>query len=219
MFLLRPPAVYRPQGDSALLGRALLRAAPAPGAQVLDVCTGTGVIAVVAARLGAARVHAVDISAPAVFAAYCNARLRRLPVTTERGDFLARTAGRRYDVVTANPPYVPTPPDGRRRSRRSTAWNAGEDGRACVDRLCAAAPRLLRENGMLLLVHSSLCGTDTTLRLLRGVGLRPSVVARQVQPFGPVLLERAAWLEERGLIDRGQRTEELVVIRADKPAC
>ncbi|MBH5333485.1 methyltransferase [Streptomyces pactum] len=216
MFLLRPPAVYRPQGDSELLGRALLRAAPAPGAQVLDVCTGTGVIAIAAARLGAARVHAVDISASAVLATSCNAWLRRLPVRAERGDFLARAAGRRYDVVTANPPYVPTPPSGWRHRRRSAAWDAGEDGRACLDRLCAAAPRLLRENGMMLLVHSALCGTETTLRRLREAGLRPSVVDRQVQPFGPVMTERAPWLEERGLIEPGQRTEELVVIRADR---
>ncbi|MFH8369874.1 HemK2/MTQ2 family protein methyltransferase [Streptomyces sp. NPDC018031] len=209
--------MYRPQGDSELLGRALREAGPAPGAQVLDVCTGTGVIAIAAARLGAARVHAVDISAPAVFAAHCNARLRRLPVTAERGDFLLRTDGRRYDVVTANPPYVPTPLDDPR-SRRSAAWNAGEDGRVCVDRLCAAAPRLLRTGGMLLLVHSSLCGPETTLRRLRDVGLRPAVVARRVQPFGPVLRDRAAWLEDRGLIARGQRSEELVVVRADKPA-
>lgn len=36
-------------------------------------------------------------------------------------------------------------------------------------------------------------------------------------PFGPVLRERADWLEMQGLIEPGQEKEELVVIRAEQP--
>lgn len=54
---------------------------------MLDICTGTGVVALAGARYGAAEVHAVDLSARAALAARWNARLSGLPVTVHRGDF------------------------------------------------------------------------------------------------------------------------------------
>ncbi|UNZ16629.1 methyltransferase [Streptomyces sp. 891-h] len=215
MWLLRPPGVYPPQGDSDLLLEALADAAVPRGARMLDVCTGTGIVALAGARLGAAEVHAVDVSARAALAADWNARLRGLPVRVHRGDFLARATGR-YDIVTANPPYVPhAGPCGRSGPRRARAWNAGRDGRGVLDRLCEAAPRLLAENGVLLVVHSALSGPQRTLDMLTEAGLKAAVTARRTQPFGPVLRERAHWLEQQRLIAPGQRHEELVVIRAD----
>ncbi|MGP3947315.1 HemK2/MTQ2 family protein methyltransferase [Streptomyces sp. 7N604] len=216
MILLRPPGVYSPQGDSYLLREALISSAIPQGARALDAYTGTGVLALAAARLGAAEVCAVDVSSSAVVAARCNARLNRLRVTVLRGDFSSCTAGRRFDVVTANPPYVPCPAASATGGRRARAWDAGEDGRFHLDRLCAAAPRLLEPNGMLLLVQSGLCRPAVTLRMLCDAGLKASVVARHRQSFGPVLMSRAPWLEEQGLIPAGQREEELVVIRADR---
>jgi release factor glutamine methyltransferase len=214
--LLRPPGVYAPQGDSRLLVEALHSASVSSGARMLDVCTGTGVVALAGARLGAAEVHAVDLSVRAAAAARWNARLRGLRVTVHRGDFLARADGTRFDLVTANPPYVPCPgPASGRGRRRARAWDAGRDGRDCLDRLCSAAPRLLAPGGVLLMVHSALCSPERTLRLLRGAGLDAAVTARTWQPFGPVLRTRVEWLEERGLIPVGAREEELVVIRAD----
>ncbi|MFI9583941.1 HemK2/MTQ2 family protein methyltransferase [Streptomyces sp. NPDC052236] len=212
-----PWGVYRPQGDSHLLREALTKATVPSGARVLDVCTGTGLIAVTAARLGASRVWAVDTSYPAVLTARCNARLRRLPIRVEHGDFRACAVGRRFDVVTANPPYVPCPDGGAAGTGRARAWNGGPDGRLYVDRLCTMAPRLLSVGGTMLLVHSALCGPDLTLHMLGEAGLKASVVARRRQPFGPVLSARAAWLEAQGLIAPGQREEELVVVRADQP--
>jgi release factor glutamine methyltransferase len=222
--------VYAPQGDSELLLEALAAAAVPRGARMLDVCTGTGVVAMAGARLGASEVHAVDISARAALATACNARLRGLPVRAHRGDLLAAGTGSsgascrfgRFDIVTANPPYVPyggsggeRPGDGRCAGRRERAWNAGPDGREVLDRLCGAAPQLLAENGVLLVVHSALSGQQRTLEMLHQAGLKAAVTARRTQPFGPVLRERAHWLEQQGLIAPGQRHEELVVIRAD----
>lgn len=215
VWLLRPPGVYAPQGDSELLLEALRRAAVPRGARMLDICTGTGVVALAGAGLGAGDVHAVDLSSRAAWAARWNARLRRLPVTVHRGDFLERAPGR-FDVVTANPPYVPAPdvPRGRR-SRKARSWDAGEDGRECLDRVCRTAPHLLADGGVLLLVQSAMCSPDRTLRMLREAGLKAAVTARGTQPFGPVLRRRATWLEDRALILPGEREEELVVVRAD----
>jgi release factor glutamine methyltransferase len=218
MWLIRPPGVYRPRADTWLLAGALLAAEVPPGSRVLDVGTGTGALSVVAAQAGAGSVTAVDLSRRAVWAARVNTSVRGLAVRVVRGDVLAEGVGSGFDVVLANPPYVPSraaAPPGRGAAR---AWDAGPDGRAVLDRLCAAAPRLLAPCGTLLLIHSALCDADLTLGRLDGAGLRTSVVGRTHIPFGPVMRGRADWLEQRGLIRPGQRYEELVVIRADRTA-
>ncbi|MBB1247029.1 methyltransferase, partial [Streptomyces durbertensis] len=96
---VRLPGVYRPQSDTMLLAEALDAASVGAGDRVLDMCTGTGVLALRAARLGA-EVTAVDISRRAVLCARLNARLAGLPVTVRRGDLLAGLPpGERFDVL------------------------------------------------------------------------------------------------------------------------
>ena len=70
---------------------------------------------------------------------------------------------------------------------------------------------------MLLAVHSVLSDPATTLARLAEGGLKVAVTDRRFVPFGPVLRERAGWLETQGLIEHGQEEEELVVIRAERP--
>ncbi|WP_367128095.1 HemK2/MTQ2 family protein methyltransferase [Saccharothrix sp. HUAS TT1] len=213
MWLLRPPGVYRPQEDTWLMAEALTHAGMPRGGRVLDVCTGTGALAVAAGLAGAREVTAVDLSRRALVAARVNARLRGLSVRVRQGDFGDLVGQDRFDVVTANPPYVPSVAVPDRGPAR--AWDAGPDGRCVLDRLCAVLPLLLADKGMGLIVHSSLCDPDVTLRQLRGGGLKASVVARRTVAFGPVMSGRADWLARRGFIERGQRHEELVVVRAD----
>jgi release factor glutamine methyltransferase len=122
----------------------------------------------------------------------------------------------------SNPPYVPTPPFGDTEmissdAGPSWAWNAGPDGRLVLDPLCGSVSNLLCDGGSLLLVQSALAGVEQSLDTLRLTGLYAEVVSSQWIPFGPVLTARADWLEEAGLLRRGCRQEELVVIRADKP--
>ncbi|WP_368077443.1 hypothetical protein [Actinomadura sp. WMMB 499] len=119
-------------------------------------------------------------------------------------------------MIVANPPYVigdAVPAAVRGRAR---AWEAGPRGRALLDRICAQAPSHLAPGGTLLLVQSSLSGVAATLVALRRAGTRPVVAAHRDEPFGPVMRRRAALLEARGAVRRGQRREELVVVRADR---
>jgi release factor glutamine methyltransferase len=182
---------------------------------VLDVGTGTGVLALAAARGGAAQVIAVDSCARAVFAARVNARVRRLPVRVLRSDLLDAVTGEAFDVIVANPPYVRSD-DLSRTAGPAHVWDGGLDGRAVLDRLCSTAPPLLAPGGMLLLVQSALCGIQATIERLRLQRLRVAVVARRQEPFGPVMLAKAAHLERCGLIGPEQRYEDLVVIRAER---
>lgn len=215
VWLMKLPGVYVPQGDSAFLVESLRREGVPKGVRALDLCTGTGVVALAAAQLGAGRVHAVDVSLRATLAARCNARLHRLPVTVHRRDPLTLAPGPRFGVVTANPPYVPCPEGVEEGVRSARAWNAGGDGRAYLDVLCRRAPQLLTDDGVLWVVHSALAGPGRTLAMLAEAGLKAEIAARRSQPFGVVMHSRARWLEERGLIEPEQREEELVVIRAE----
>ncbi|MFF8847319.1 HemK2/MTQ2 family protein methyltransferase [Streptomyces sp. NPDC015127] len=213
--LLRTPGVYVPQRDTFLLADAMAREPLGPGADVLDVGTGSGALALAAARRGA-RVTAVDSSWRAVLTTRANAVLAGHRVEVLHGDLLAPAAGRRFDLIVANPPYVPAPRTRPPRRGPAVAWDAGPDGRAVLDRLCDGAAALLRPRGALLMVQSALCGVAPTLERLRRTGLDPVVVDREQVPFGPVLRSRAAWLRQRGLIAPGEDKEELVIVRADR---
>ena len=217
MLLLRPPGVYRPQSDTRLLAGAFGAAGVPRGARVLELGTGTGAVAMAAAR-GGCRVVAVDVSAQAVLTARLNALLRGLPVRVLRGDLFAPVAGETFDVIVANPPYVAGTADPGTVRGRARAWEAGPDGRALVDRICAEAPRHLTPSGTLLMVHSALNGVAATLVSLREAGMHARVVARRREPFGPVMRRRAGELRARGLLGPHQTYEDLVVVRADRAA-
>ncbi|NMH80222.1 methyltransferase, partial [Pseudonocardia xinjiangensis] len=100
------------------------------------------------------------------------------------------------------------------RHRKARCWDAGPDGRALLDRICAGVSDVLAPDGDVLLVHSAVCDTALTLDALTRVGLTAQVLDRATVPFGPVMRGRAALLESRGLIRPGQRFEELVVVGA-----
>lgn len=215
MNLLVLPGVYAPHDDTSLLADALAGEPLAPGARVLDVCTGSGALALAAARRGA-RVTAVDVSRLAVATARLNARLAGLRIRTVHGDLFSPVPDETFDLVLANPPYVPAPPSGREPHGAARAWDAGGDGRLVLDRICRDAPPLLRPGGVLLLVHSAVSDAGRTVGTLRAAGLGATVTEHRRVAFGPVMRARRSWLRDRGLLSADDK-EELVVIRAERP--
>ncbi|HEX6445271.1 MAG TPA: HemK2/MTQ2 family protein methyltransferase [Streptosporangiales bacterium] len=216
MLLLQPPGVYAPQSDTRLLADALRDEALPPGARVLDIGTGTGALALLAARAGAGSVTAVDVSSIAVLTARANAWLHGAKVSVHRGDLFSPVGTGQFQLVLSNPPYVPTAPETGRPGRTDARWDAGRDGRAVVDRLCDEIPDRLAPGGVLLMVHSVVCGHATTMHRLARAGLSVRPVRRARVPFGPVMRSRAAWLRQSGAVGPEQRDEELVVIRAQR---
>ena len=211
---MRPPGVYRVDSDTSLLIDVMQEGGYAAGRRVLDLATGTGALALAAARCGAASVTAVDLSLRSVVAAWLNSRLHGVSCRVHRGDLGGPVAGERFDLIVANPPYVPAASDVLSRHRMSRCWDAGLDGRALLDRVCAEGPALLAPEGMILMVHSAVCDEDITCKRLADAGLQGEVLTRRRVAFGPVMRARATLLEARGLVQPGQREEQLVVIGA-----
>jgi release factor glutamine methyltransferase len=215
MRLIALPGVFRPISDTWLLADALDDEPLPPGARVLDLCSGSGALAVRAALGGRRReVWAVDVSRRAVLTIRANAALNGVRVRAVRGDLFAAVGDRRFDAIVANPPYVPAPSDELPVAGPERAWDAGRDGRVLLRRICAGASEHLRPGGVLLVVHSSLLGLDPTAESLRAGGLQVDVAARRRGRLGPLMRAR----RDAGLIDPNARDEDIVVIRGRNPA-
>ncbi|MFD5178058.1 HemK2/MTQ2 family protein methyltransferase [Nocardia sp. NPDC058379] len=214
MRVLRAPGVYRPQVDSWLVCRALRELPALRGGRVLDACAGTGVLTLAAAAAGAHSLTAIDLSRAALVSTWLNCRLRGIAVELLHGDFTTALRLPRFDVVLANPPYVPTAAG--RAHGAALAWDAGPDGRSVLDRLCATLPDLLTDHGVGLIVQSVISDPDRSVAQLRDGGADARVITSGTVPFGPVLRARADWLTSNGYLRPGQHDEELVVIRVDR---
>lgn len=215
MRLVTVPGVFRPRSDSLLLAR-LVAASAGPGLRVLDPFTGSGVLAIAAALAGA-EATAVDVSRRAVACAALNARLNGARIRVRRGDTFAPVRSERFELIVANPPYLPAISDRRPRGA-ARAWDAGMDGRRQLDRLCRSAVDHLTPGGSLLLVHSSVCDPQATIATLDARGMDVELVERRRGPLGPLLAARAPLLERRGLLELGRREEEIIVFSARRSA-
>jgi ribosomal protein L3 glutamine methyltransferase len=125
--------------------------------RVLDLCTGSGCLAVLAAlAFPQATIDAIDLSAPALALARRNVAHHRLGdrIALHRGDLFAPVSAKRYDLIVSNPPYVDArgmatlPPEFRHEPGLALA--GGGDGLALVNRILADAPRHLTAQGGLL---------------------------------------------------------------------
>ncbi len=132
-------------------------AAPDEVGRVLDLCTGSGCLAIIAAdAFPEARVDAVDLSRDALEIARINVDEHGLGERIEliESDLFDSLEKRRYDLIVTNPPYVndasmaKLPDEYRCEPRMALA--GGVDGLALVRRIVDAAPRVLTSDGLLV---------------------------------------------------------------------
>jgi ribosomal protein L3 glutamine methyltransferase len=128
-----------------------------PLARILDLCTGSGCLAVLAARaFPLALVDATDLSTAALAVARRNVARNRLErrIRLIRSDVFSNLQGKRYDLILTNPPYVTSsamrrlPPEYRHEPGLALA--AGKGGLDVISRILADARKHLGRNGLLV---------------------------------------------------------------------
>ena len=122
--------------------------------RILDLCTGSGCLALLAARaFPGAKVDASDISREALAVAARNVRTHRGRIRLIRSDLFEKIEGR-YDLILSNPPYVSTPSmrklPAEYRHEPGLALGGGRDGLQFVSRILAGAARHLTPEGVLM---------------------------------------------------------------------
>jgi release factor glutamine methyltransferase len=153
------PAVLIPRPETEVLVEAALERIPAQApCRVLDLATGSGCVAVaIALHRPRARVTAADASGEALAVARDNAARHGAAIEFVESDWFAALAGRRFDLIVCNPPYVaesdPHLSEGDLRFEPRAALLGGADGLACIRLIVAHAPAHLEPGGVLLLEH------------------------------------------------------------------
>jgi len=156
------PSVLVPRPDTETVIEVARAARPdrAAPCRILDLCTGSGVIAVSLAReYPAAQVVATELSPAAAALARRNAARNAVAdrVDVRDGDLFEPVRGERFDLIAANPPYIASPviptlsPEVRREP--VIALDGGPDGLAFYDRICAGAREHLVPGGAIVLEH------------------------------------------------------------------
>lgn len=178
--------VYEPREDSLLLARVLTDQ-DLDGKTVLDVGTGSGIQAYIAAKHGA-DVTAIDVNPAALATAEQNLSSHGLDATFLSSDLFAAVS-QRFNVIVFNPPYVPGGEELGTDEEQS--WAGGEQGRDEIDRFLASFDEHLVPGGTVFLLQSSLNDIDTTLAAFRDTRCDAEVTASEKIPWERLVVIRA----------------------------
>jgi release factor glutamine methyltransferase len=178
-----PPSVFHPgHFITSRMFASYLRRQDLSGKRVVEVGTGSGILAISAALAGASHVLALDINPNAVRAARMNANFNGVGAQSEArvSDlFSAVAADEKFDVVISSPPsFAGEPAD-----LADRAWFAGP-GYSYLTGLFRSARSHLNDNGEMLLLLSS----DTNIALLRSWAIEAGFSWQQVA-------EKSIWVE------------------------
>ncbi|HEV8437160.1 MAG TPA: HemK2/MTQ2 family protein methyltransferase [Methylomirabilota bacterium] len=194
-----------------------------PGERVLEIGTGMGLAAVMAARAGC-EVIATDVVPAAIECARANALLNGVGERMEvrLGDCFGPVDGLRFDLICTSPPQMPTPAGRERRDPIAAADNGGVDGWELLDRVIEGAPRHLNPGGRLVFTMFAFLGLKAAEARLQAAGLGFSVVASETQAFprlGYERLDHIRSLDAEGVLPRNgsPTTVERYVVQGRRP--
>lgn len=154
------PAVLIPRPETELVVLEAIRLAKTmPTPRVVDVGTGSGIMAITLARyVPAAEVTAIDLSPDALAVAQQNAQTLGVAsrIRFLQGDLLAPVAGEMFDLVISNPPYIasevmPTLSESVKKYEPYMALDGGPGGLQVIERLATQAHERLKPGGYLVL--------------------------------------------------------------------
>lgn len=181
--------VYEPAEDTFLLAENLK---VNKHDIVLDMGTGCGILAVLAAKK-AKKVVAVDINPYAVRCAKRNAGLNKVKekVEVRQGNlFESIRETEKFTLIIFNAPYLPST-QHEQRSWLNKAWAGGPRGRQVIDNFITQASKHLAKNGRALLLQSTLSNVKETLRKFKENRMHASVVAERKLDFETIVVIEA----------------------------
>jgi release factor glutamine methyltransferase len=155
------PSVLVPRPETELVVERALALGPKGPAHVGDLGTGSGAIALaLASERPEWVVTATDVSEDALRTAQANASMLSLDrIKFLRGQWFGPLAGRRFDLVVSNPPYVaegdPALQDAALKHEPQIALASGPDGMSSLREIVRSAPHHLERRGWLVLEHGS----------------------------------------------------------------
>lgn len=184
----RESEVYGAAEDSDLLARAAI-AYVSSDDRVLDVGTGSGHVGLRVAEQGPCVIGS-DINPHA-----CR-QARENGLETVRTDLVEGFRNGAFDLVLFNPPYLPTDRDEACDDWMGRALSGGETGRAVVEPFLERVGRVLRSDGFVLLVASSLTDIDAVEAYAESEGFESEIVVEDSQFFERLVVLRLVPQEE-----------------------
>ncbi len=129
---------------------------PSSGAEILDLCCGSGCIGItIAAERPSLRVTLADCSREALDVAAENARRMNVSIGLHCGDLTEKLPSSFFDLIVSNPPYIPSAEclclQPEVRAEPSLALDGGPDGLSFYRRIASETSRILKKGGLLLL--------------------------------------------------------------------
>ncbi|MFH1506427.1 MAG: HemK2/MTQ2 family protein methyltransferase [archaeon] len=151
-------SVYEPREDSYLILKQVSKFAKG---KVLDMGTGSGVLAIEAAKY-ADEVLAVDINVEAVNKLHTRIKKEKLKnIKSIQSDLFENVDGK-YDLITFNPPYLPNDPEV-----KDIALDGGPEGYEVIERFLKKAREHMGKDGKILLLFSSLSKKEQIHKILK----------------------------------------------------
>ncbi|MCJ7450610.1 MAG: methyltransferase [Candidatus Nanohaloarchaeota archaeon QJJ-9] len=181
-----PEEVYEPREDSFLAAK-VLEEEDLEGKKVLDLGTGTGILAIIASRNGG-KVLAADKNPEAVKYAKSNAERNGIELKVKKSNLFG-SLDDKFDLIVFNAPYLPG--DGRYDKMEDLSWKGGEKGNELILNTIEKAKEYLNEKGRLLLVQSSRTGRKETMEKLEEEGFETRIVREKKVPWENLLVIEA----------------------------
>ncbi len=190
------PKVFFPHPDSLLLVNCMkIKRNDA----VLDLGTGSGILAIAAALLGAKEVHGTDANPHAIKLAKKNSRLNEVEhkCIFHKADWFEGFSKNKFDVIVVNPPQIPG--IGKTESKYfKIATEAGEDGTAPTILLLKESKKYLTENGRLYLVLKGWMDWKKVITYMR----ENYMTKKLGETFSPV------WTQDKGRLKQIKNLEK-----------
>lgn len=184
------PEVYQPSDDTFIIAEHLN---VKEGDRVLDVGTGCGLLALIAAKK-AGYVVSLDINPHALKCVKFNAKLNHVDdkIDMVLSDLLTGLKeDTQFDLIICNPPYLPVDEKIRFGEWIELAWNGGPSGREVIDRFLKSVDVHVTKGGKVLMVQSSLSKPEDSIKILREKGFKVEVKTEKELFFEKLILIEA----------------------------